>query len=348
MSKIEWTGATWNPGVYGCAEVSPGCANCYAAKMAHRQVAMGNYPAGITEARASGVHWTGKIVVADELQRLEVLPKLKPSLVFVNSMSDLFHADVPSEFIHRVFDEMAARQHLTFQVLTKRPRRMAEFAREIVFAGRGRGPDAIRPVPWSWPKNVWAGATVEDQKRAEDRVEWLLKVPARVRFLSVEPMLGPIDLRLNECHHEGAYTEPDTNATICEQCHDDGEVDWVIAGGESGGRARPSHPDWFRSLRDQCQSAGVPFFFKQWGEWAPGNGGAGGDLYDRARKRHDRTFGKGSKGTGTGVRSGFFDYNDNWNELGPNPFRQTMDRVGKAAAGRQLDGVVHAAFPELA
>jgi len=263
QSSIEWTDYTLNPGIYGCTEVSRACRNCYAAKMAHRQVAMGNYPTGITTKRASGVHWTGRVEV--DYSRIgpafATLPKRKRARVFVTSMGDLFHRHVPEAFIDEVFQAMAVRAHLTFQVLTKRPDRAAWMA------GQRSG----------WPPNVWMGATVENQVAAEQRLPHLLKIPAPVRFLSMEPLCGLVDVSrwLGGCRCvvealDGAgWHAPDCPAT------EPRPISWVITGGESGPHAEPSHPDWFRSLRDQCVAAGVPFFFKQWGEWGPTGGGDG-------------------------------------------------------------------------
>ena len=273
-TSIDWTDHTLNPGLYGCTEVSPACRNCYAAKMAHRQEHMGNYPVGTTKKSAAGIHWSGRVTV--DYDRIEKafakLPKRKPARVFVTSMSDLFHEDVPFEFVDRVFVEMSRRQHLTFQVLTKRAERMLAYAKHRDQRGR------------IWPPNVWAGTTVEDQKRADERIPHLLRVPAKVRFLSCVPLVGPVDLSvyLNPvdecCGGDGMGGCPGL-----EPCHMgrwplDGDPDqpmslhfasihWVITGGESGPGARPSNPEWFRSLRDQCAEAGVPFFFKQWGRW---------------------------------------------------------------------------------
>lgn len=209
MTKIEWTEQTWNP-VTGCAKVSAGCKHCYAERMTKRLQAMGqpNYVNGFT--------------VTTHEHMLDVpLKRKKPTMYFVCSMSDLFHEDVPTEFILRVFDTMRATPH-TYQVLTKRHKRMAEIAQRI-----------------DWPANVWAGASIESQWHV-GRMSALLQVPARVRFLSCEPLLGPLTLKL------------------------DG-IQWVIVGGESGPGARPMDVQWARSLRDQCQSAGVAFFFKQHG-----------------------------------------------------------------------------------
>lgn len=210
-SNIEWTEVTWNP-VTGCDKVSAGCKNCYAERMAKRIQAMGN-------ARyKNGFELT---LHHDLIER--PLGWKKPRLVFVNSMSDLFHEDVPLSFIQDVFATMEeARQH-TFQILTKRSRRLAEVA-------------PLLP----WPENVWMGVSVENNRYIW-RVDDLRKVPAAVRFLSLEPLLGPIEsLSLKG-------------------------VDWVIVGGESGPGARPMEADWAREIRNQCNASRVPFFFKQWG-----------------------------------------------------------------------------------
>jgi protein gp37 len=266
-TAIEWTDRSLNPGVYGCAKVSPACRNCYAMGMAHRLGPMGQSAYdGVTDERGE---WTGEVRV--DYSAIEPafakLPKRKPCRVFVTSMSDLFHADVPFEFIRQVFSQMRRRPHLTFQVLTKRPARMVEFWEWLMGYATGDGK--------VWPDNVWAGTTVEDQKRANERIPLLVQVPAKVRFLSVEPMLGPIDLTW--LWHGYTDDGPAPGVEHCSWCggasnqgpHDcyseDPLIHWVIAGGESGRGARPSHPDWFRGLRDQCDDAVVPFFFKQWG-----------------------------------------------------------------------------------
>jgi protein gp37 len=210
-SGIEWTQATWNP-VTGCSKVSQGCQNCYAERMARRLSAMGhpNYRTGFS--------------VALHPQMLEAPLRWRQSrLVFVNSMSDLFHDDVPVAFIRQVFATMClARQH-TFQILTKRSNRLLQLAPQI-----------------AWPTNVWMGVSVENQDAAR-RIGDLRQVPAALRFLSLEPLLGPLgNLDLDGIH-------------------------WVIAGGESGPGARPMDPEWVCEIRDQCNAEGVPFFFKQWG-----------------------------------------------------------------------------------
>jgi protein gp37 len=210
-STIEWTEATWNP-VTGCTKVSEGCAHCYAERMAHRLQAMGstNY--------ASGFNVTLQPHMLD-------LPLgwRRPQLVFVNSMSDLFHEDVPSDYISKVFEVMRrARQH-RFQILTKRAERLSALAADL-----------------AWPDNVWMGVTVESARHIS-RIDELRTTAASVKFLSLEPLLGPL---------------PDLDLS---------GIDWVIVGGESGPGARPLKQDWVTDLRDQCLAAEVPFFFKQWG-----------------------------------------------------------------------------------
>ncbi len=214
-SAIEWTDATWNP-VTGCSKVSPGCQHCYAERLAHRLKAMRvpTYRNGF----AVTLH-------PEVLER--PLGWRRPRRVFVNSMSDLFHEAVPEAFIKDVFAVMAqAKQHV-FQILTKRADRLAEIAPRL-----------------SWPANVWQGVSVESEAYTW-RIDRLRQTPAAVRFLSIEPLLGPIhDLPL-------------------------AGVAWVIVGGESGPRHRPADPTWVRMIRDQCLEARVPFFFKQWGGHTP-------------------------------------------------------------------------------
>ncbi len=209
-SKIEWTEATWNP-VTGCTEISPGCAHCYAKTFAERFRGVPGHP------YENGFDLQLRPGRLDQPLRWK-----KPRTIFVNSMSDLFHDDVPDEYIQQVFEVMEAAEHHRFQVLTKRSERLAQIASNLL-----------------WPENVWMGVSVENQ-RFVHRVDDLRRVPAAVRFLSCEPLLGLLDLDLQGAH-------------------------WVIAGGESGPGARAMDPDWVRGVRDQCAVASVPFFFKQWG-----------------------------------------------------------------------------------
>lgn len=244
-SSIEWTEATWNP-IAGCTPVSPGCLNCYAAKMANRLEAMGQEKyVGLTVKRNRRYVFNGKISF-DESALSVPLKRKKPTMYFVNSMSDLFHEDVPTYFIQKVFRVMGAAPQHTFQVLTKRGGRMAEEVRRWV---HGCGHGII--------KNGWFGVSVEDQANADKRIPELLSVPAAVRFLSCEPLIGPVDLSI--AHSLEA-------AEHCELCESNpSKIGWVIVGGESGPHARPCNIEWVRSIVKQCEAAGVAVFCKQLG-----------------------------------------------------------------------------------
>jgi protein gp37 len=253
---IEWTDATWNA-VTGCDKVSDGCLNCYAETLALRLQRMGN-----------AKYANGFDVTLHEKALTIPLKWREPRRVFVNSMSDQWHVDVPAEFTDRMFAVMALTPHHTYQILTKRPQRAANYLNDpqtlhrILNAGsafwplvkeRNYPPGIVRRtdegVPILWPlPNVWIGTSVEDS-RVTHRIDALRRCPAAVRFLSCEPLIGPLpDLNLDGIH-------------------------WVIAGGESGIGHRPVRPEWVRDLRDQCESAGVAFFFKQWGGHTPKAGG---------------------------------------------------------------------------
>jgi protein gp37 len=305
---IEWTDATWNPTV-GCQVVSPGCTNCYAMKVAARLEAIstahqrdtGGDPGPMvayqvtTEPSRKGPVWTGKVKV-NPFTLQKPLTWKRPRRIFVNSMSDLFHEALSDEAIDQVFAVMALCPQHTFQVLTKRPERMKAYCTSLDTLGRldaaimrlrkdnnGLGPlPHLEPGDTWWPlANVWLGVSVEDQKHADARIPLLLQTPAAKRFLSCEPLLGPVNLtrlavrtpigrgRLSDDHLDCLIGERTSLDTGCVVGDEEPRIDWVIAGGESGPNARPMHPDWARALRDQCQAAGVPFFFKQWGEWAP-------------------------------------------------------------------------------
>lgn len=244
-TKISWADKVWNP-VTGCTKVSEGCRNCYAERMSKRLAGRAGYP-------EDGFKVT---LHADKLG--EPLRWKKPTRIFVCSMGDLFHKDVPDEFIAKVLDIIEkAPQHI-FMVLTKRPERAEAFLNwcKVLWAN-----SPIRPASCP-PSNLWLGTSVEDQKTADERIPLLLQTPAAKRFVSYEPALGPVDL--TRLPAAGAYVCALRGARPAYP-----SLDWVIMGGESGPGARPMHPDWARSTRDQCQAAGVPFFFKQWGEWAP-------------------------------------------------------------------------------
>lgn len=218
-SSIEWTEATWNP-VTGCSKVSPGCAHCYAETFAERWRGIPGHP---YEQGFDLRLWPERL---DQPLRWR-----RPRMIFVNSMSDLFHEDIPFEFIARVFGSMVEANHHTFQILTKRHERLAELVPDL-----------------PWPDNVWMGVTIEN-RRFVTRADYLRSVPAAVRFISAEPLLGAL---------EGLDLDG---------------IQWLIAGGESGPGHRPVKEEWIVDLRDRCQDEDVAFFFKQWGGWRPKTGG---------------------------------------------------------------------------
>lgn len=327
-STIEWTDATWNV-VTGCTKVSPGCDHCYAETFAERWRG------------TPGHHFENGFDLTLRPERLELpLKWKKPRRIFVNSMSDLFHSGVPEDFIAKVWTVMEATPQHTYQILTKRHARLRSVVRRIAWrlptteerrAGQHGhrayvqasellnehlGPPRVLP-------NVWLGVSVEDQQRADLRIPALLETPAAVRFISAEPLLGPVDLsQWMGALNCGCGSEPGGPFTGCSAgCMElaPGGLDWVIVGGESGHGARPMHPGWARTLRDQCTGAGVPFFFKQFGEWAPtGRVGIG-----RSDPR-ELLVGKPD-------------------ERG---FREEIRRVGKKAGGRELDGRTWDEYPD--
>jgi protein gp37 len=303
-SGIEWTSATWNP-TTGCDQVSEGCDHCYALTLAKRLKAMSNprYRRD-GDPRTSGPGF-GLTLHPDKLD--EPLRWRRPRLVFVDSMSDLFHKAVPAEFIARVFAVMGLAERHTFQVLTKRPGRMASLMRSTEFQDlwfrarhdRASADDVQRmadrgevglEVRWPLP-NVWLGTSVETQRWADVRITQLLRSPAAVRFLSCEPLLGPIDLRdyvqltpRNAWHGEWTpayrdwgYSEDSGGFVLRGRPADPYDpqpgIHWIIVGGESGPGARPMDAEWARQLRDQAGAAEVAFFFKQWGGRTPKAGG---------------------------------------------------------------------------
>lgn len=252
MSKIEWTDRVWNP-MAGCSVVSPGCTNCYAMRMAARieKMLTDSHYSGLTKTVNGNPVWTGKIARAPDHIFHAPLKWKKPTRVFVNSMSDLFHDGVPDDTIDEIFDIMAQTQQLTYQLLTKRPDRMMRY---ISF-------NYDIPLP-----NVWLGVSVEDQQRADERIPLLLDTPAAVRFISAEPLLGPLDLLQREsCGDcDPCYGgRPDRCAVGSYFVGLLGGLDWVIVGGESGPGKRPVDLEWMRSIRDQCKAANVPLFVKQ-------------------------------------------------------------------------------------
>lgn len=340
-THIEWTDATWNP-ITGCSVVSPGCTNCYAMKLAGTRLKHHPSRAGLTIDTKAGPVWNGKLSLNEQWLD-QPLRWSKPRMIFVCAHGDLFHEDVPDEWIDKVFAVMALAPHHIFQVLTKRSARMRAYMeafvqgdRAVVNAGRGMASpgklagilsQAGRDYPACCPlgplPNVWLGVSVEDQKRADERIPDLLATPAAVRWLSMEPLLGPVDLgQLQaDCPTNGWLTWLDA-------------LDWVVLGGESGPGARPMHPDWARSVRDQCEATQVPFHFKQWGTWA--------SVFDRDIEDPDwRRCGiiarRNEQGQWLNLAGGQGFHGERVVRVEP---------VGKKSAGRLLDGVEHNGFPE--
>ena len=265
-SSSEWTDRTWNP-VRGCSVVSPGCVNCYAMTQAHRFSGKGKAYEGLTKLTSAGPQWTGKIRLVEEALT-EPRRWRKPSRVFVNSMSDLFHEDVPDAFIDQVFAVMACCPTHTFQVLTKRPGRMLKYlsyeyrwaqveGQCDVLVGGSEAPALATPERTHLP-NVWLGVSVEDQARADERIPLLLQTRAAIRFVSCEPLLGPLRLA-DACY---AHMDYESRMTVCDR---DLALDWVIVGGESGSGARRCDLRWVRDLVRDCHAAHVPVFVKQLG-----------------------------------------------------------------------------------
>jgi len=305
---ISWTEETWNP-LRGCSRISKGCMNCYAEGIAHRFGGEGQPYEGLI---ASTGQWNGTVKFVPA-KLVEPIRWKRPRLIFVNSMSDLFHESVPDHEIDQIFGVMWACLGLdhTFQILTKRAKRMNNYfktdrrdswARWAVHYGGGTDPDAIydqvayadEPHP-----RIWLGVSAEDQATADERIPYLLGTPAAVRWLSAEPLIGPLDIyggdpdpRLDGHSSSNTYIgdwwEPTDNLNGPSR-HG---LDWVVVGGESGAGARPMSERWALSLRDQCAAADVPFHFKQWGEFAPnwltddeGNRIAGSEWADRMGKK---------------------------------------------------------------
>lgn len=352
---ISWADATW-PVSYGCDRVSIGCDNCYAIKttnrLAHNPNPKVSGPAqGLVMRTSYGLDWTRRIaLLPNNLGR--PLRWRKPRRIFVNSQSDLFHEDVPTEYAARVFAVMAVCPQHVFQVLTKRHARLrsllnnpefralvydlaAEYDRGGVFDPYRYGPQQMIPHDYDrpayplddsdwWPlRNVHVGVSVEDQHWADIRIPALLSTPAVVRWISAEPLRGPVDVGLYLADRYGLNSERSRG------------LDWVVAGGESGGNAHPVHPQWFRTLRDQCAEVGAAFQLKQWGEW--GNVGIhtdrqkfvalDGTAYDPA----DVAYPDGPRYQ-EAIRAG-------------HTALAAMYRVGRSKAGRELDGVVYDEFP---
>lgn len=302
-TAIEWTDATWNV-ITGCSVHSPGCKNCYAMKLAGTRLR--NHPSriGLTHETSAGPVWTGDVRFNE--QWLDQPSRWrKPRMIFVCAHGDLFHESVPDAWIDKVFLEMRFASHHTFQVLTKRADRMLAYIDRFKASPRWDGWITRDGTPSderegsalftkdAWPlRNVWLGTSIEDQRRADEKLDAMRTMAAAgwLTWVSYEPALGPVDW--------ASWTF----------------LRWMVSGGESGEGARPSHPDWHRTTRNFCAAAGVPFLFKQWGEWLPESEGA-------------------------------LTYGDRRSVRWPDSSKSRS--VGKKAAGRLLDGLEHNGYPEV-
>lgn len=330
-TKIEWTDSTWNV-ITGCSVVSPGCTNCYAMRLAGTRLRNDPSREGLTVDSKAGPVWNGKVRF-NEKWLDQPLRWKRSRMIFVCAHGDLFHEAVTDEWLDKIFAVMALCPQHVFQVLTKRPERMRAYLAENDMAARiapvgarimERSDETFSYLRWqAWPlPNVWLGVSAEDQQRADERIPILLDAPAAIRWVSAEPLLGPIDF--TKWLHDSDCDSAPCTCFAPREVH----VDWIVAGGESGPGARPMHPDWARAIRDQCKAAGVAFNFKQWGAHFPEpivEIGPMGEVW---------------RATADGQRHWYFD------ECGKTDAPQErLARVGKGVAGRLLDGVEHNDFP---
>ncbi|MCG6115057.1 MAG: phage Gp37/Gp68 family protein [Mesorhizobium sp.] len=358
-SSIEWTEATWNP-ITGCSLASAGCRHCYAARLAATRLKHHPSRKGLARLNAAGeAKFTGELRFNEEWLT-QPLRWRRPRMIFVVAHGDLFHENVPDEWIDRIFAVMALAPQHTFQVLTKRSKRMRAYVSDwelkellrirLTEAGKSRD-DLVWPLP-----NVWLGVSCEDQATATARIPDLLATPAAIRFVSAEPLLGKIDfskiaqpnmgfgpfwLNALQAGEMGWYSdEAATKPTEADPLAFSGDpaIDWIIVGGESGENARPMHPDWARSIRDQCKAAATAFFFKQWGSWAP------------ARVQPSGTPGRYAIAT-AGPQSSFWPAHVTQTDFYPRQIdlfggARVLEYSKKKTAGRLLDGVEHSEMPE--
>ncbi len=362
-TKIEWTEKVWNP-VRGCSRISPGCGGanhqggCYAEKIAARFSGPGQPFEGFAKRTKHGGTWTGKMAVVWDMVDQPIKWR-KPRRIFANSMSDLFHKDLPRDDVAVIYGTAIAAVHLrkhTIQILTKRADHMRELlndgafwdiandiADSLVMAHTdplARRSDDARATcedygPDKPPPGIWLGVSVEDQERADERIPDLLATPAAIRFLSCEPLLGPLDIgwamSRNPLDIAGGFLKRGHFAPGLETLK---PLSWVISGGESGPNSRPAHPDWFRSIRDQCRTAGVPYFHKQNGAWAPG------ECVNKAATRTEKV---------ATWWNGKWDYSSLTAAISAETHRDDepdVYLVGKKAAGAMLDGKEHREYPK--
>lgn len=336
-SRIEWTDHTFNPWI-GCTKLSRACENCYAEPMATNRLGVA-WGAGQPRRRTADSTWLQPLA-----WNRKAAKEGRRARVFCASLADVFDSEVPDSWRDDLFGLICATPNLDWLLLTKRPAVARKYlanedrigaawckATHKALGGADPGSAPQFPLP-----NVWLGTTVEDQKMAETRIPHLLEAPAAVRFVSMEPLLGEVDLRCIDTG-ENCFVDALTGIASVDgrgrsSC---ARIDWVIAGGESGPGARPSHPDWFRDLRDDCAETGVPFFFKHWGEWAPG------ECATREQTRTEKT---------ADLINGEWHYDSvtpRASREGHRDDEPEMYRLGKARAGRWLDEVLHDAYPKV-
>jgi len=337
-TEISWCDSTFNPWI-GCTKVSPACTNCYAETLTHRW-GKDLWGAGQPRQRTSAANWKQPLAWEKQAIKTGVRPR-----VFCGSLCDWLDAEVPIEWLADLLDLIRQTPHLDWLLLTKR----LELWEERIGGATGYwgyegqighcGATDAWAFGFDWlhfrfPANVWIGATVENQEMADKRIPELLKIPARDRFLSCEPLLGPIDLDF--------FMKPLAHIPGNEfgwaKC-----IDWVICGGESGPKARPMHPDWPRALRDQCKADGVPFFFKQWGEWLPAKAVLSDEPYQNYFESASTGRGLMCRSTHKATQVHRFESVSGFYRNG----EVAAFKVGKNAAGHLLDGVEHHEFPLL-
>lgn len=322
-SNIEWTDHTFNPWI-GCTKVSPGCAHCYAEARDKRHLIekVDHWGKGAPRLHTSASNWRQPLKWNQANAECGVRSAERRQRVFCASLGDWLDDEVPIEWLADLLKLIHETPNLDWLLLTKRPENFnRRLAGVFDWFQSGDGPVKRFAAAWlfgEFPANVWIGTTVEDQTRADERIPELLKIPARIRFLSCEPLLGPVDLAFS------AFNGADSFGGMPG-------IHWVICGGESGGGARPMHPQWARGLRDQCTRAEVPFFFKQWGEWG-------------------RITAYCARGCGDHpTLPGYMDDNYRIHYLRDDqvltPITGVLTRLGKHAAGRQLDGRDWSEFP---
>ena len=360
-TKIEWTDASWNP-IVGCSIESPGCTNCYAMKDAWRKNFNPKTPQyhGLTHKVNGKPVWTGEVRFV-ERKLLEPLSWQKSRMIFVNSMSDLFHENVSDEEIDRIVAVMMVAHWHIFQPLTKRSKRMRDYllalkesARWLTFPHPVFGKEIFDPtVPVTLEEalaHVWWGFTAEDQRRFDLRWHHCRDLAAAgwMIWLSAEPLLEGIDItpalwNFKPCDN---CPSPDPKHGISADCCRELDLldgpKWVVVGGESGSGARPMHPEWARKIRDDCKNAGVPFLFKQWGDWLPWERAALPCWRSQCGQIEDRYA----------LFPSDFDNDPNWDDglsyIADRDDHVVFQRVGKRKSGRELDSVTHDAFPEIA